>query len=191
MSRLKPTLRLIATGLLLIGSSWYLSQMKPLIKLDTYTLSTTVDATITQLTVRQFNEEGQLSTLLTSPLMEHIPKKNVHLLSAPFIKIMQPNQPSWEISSRKARAVDGGQQITFIKDVVVHQKPGKDSVESTLKTEEVTYFPKEKKATTDRFVTFEQPGNTVESTGMNAYLDEKRVELLHGAKGSYAPNKNG
>jgi lipopolysaccharide export system protein LptC len=60
-----------------------------------------------------------------------------------------------------------------------------------LTTEKVTYYPKEKKATTNLFVTFEQSGNIIESTGMNAYLDEKRVELLHGAKGSYAPTNKG
>ena len=52
----------------------------------------------------------------------------------------------------------------------MHQKPGEKTQESTLKTEEVTYFPKEKKATTILFVTFEQPGNIVQSKGMNAYL---------------------
>ncbi|WP_196211486.1 LPS export ABC transporter periplasmic protein LptC, partial [Legionella pneumophila] len=36
---------------------------------------------------------------------------------------------------------------------------------------------------------FEQPGNIIQSTGMNAYLDEKRVELLHKARGSYDPAK--
>lgn len=75
--------------------------------------------------------------------------------------------------------------------MIVHQKSGSNNQESTFKTEEVTYFPKEKRATTELFVTFEQPGNIVESTGMNAYLDEKRVELLHGAKGSYVPNNKG
>jgi lipopolysaccharide export system protein LptC len=191
MNAAKQTFWLFLTLLLLTSSSWYYSHLKPLVKLDNETLSTTVDTTITQLTVRQFNETGQLANVLTTPLMEHIPKENIQLLQTPRIVIKQNDQPSWEICSRKARSFDGGKQITFLKKVVVHQKPGQNTQESTLRTEEVTYFPKEKRASTDLFVTFEQPGNIVESTGMNAYLDEKRVELLHGAKGSYAPNNKG
>ncbi|MFO3150257.1 LPS export ABC transporter periplasmic protein LptC, partial [Legionella pneumophila serogroup 1] len=105
------------------------------------------------------------------------------------IIIKQDNQPAWEINSLRAKSFDGGKQITFIEQVVVHQNPGESTRESTLKTEEITYYPKEKKATTSLFVTFEQPGNIIQSTGMNAYLDEKRVELLHKARGSYDPAK--
>lgn len=191
MNIIKQSLWVLLTFLLLIGSGWYYSHMKPMIKLDNETLSTTVDTTVTQLSVKQFNETGGLANLLVTPLMEHIPKGNIHLLKTPRIVIGQIDQPAWEIHSLKAKSFEGGQRITFIDKVEVHQNAGKTNQESTLKTEEVTYYPKEKRATTDLFVTFEQPGNLVESTGMNAYLDEKRVELLHGAKGSYAPTNKG
>lgn len=191
MNMAKQTIWVLVAALLLIGSSWYYKQLKPLIRLDNETLSTTIDSTVTKLTVRQFNENGELANLLTTPLMEHIPKDNIHLLQTPHIVIKEKDQPEWEINSRTAKSYQGGERITFINKVVVHQNPDKKTQESTLKTEEVTYFPKEKRATTDLFVTFEQPGNIIESTGMNAYLEEKRVELLHGAKGSYAPTQKG
>ncbi|RUR08968.1 LPS export ABC transporter periplasmic protein LptC [Legionella sp. km772] len=191
MNMAKQTIWLLVAALLLIGSSWYYKQLKPTIRLDNETLSTTIDSTVTKLTVRQFNENGELANLLTTPLMEHIPKDNIHLLQTPHIVIKEKDQPEWEINSRTAKSYQGGERITFINKVVVHQNPDKKTQESTLKTEEVTYFPKEKRATTELFVTFEQPGNIIESTGMNAYLEEKRVELLHGAKGSYAPTEKG
>lgn len=189
MNTAKQTLGLLFTLIILAGSGWYFSGMEKVEQLDNDTLSSTVDTTITKLTVRQFNTDGVLVNLLTTPLMEHIPKENIHLLQNPHIVIKQENQPAWEINSVKAKSFEGGQRITFIEQVVVHQKPGDKTSESTLKTEEVTYFPKEKKATTDLFVTFEQPGNIIQSQGMNAYLDEKRVELLHRARGSYDPAK--
>jgi lipopolysaccharide export system protein LptC len=191
MNIIKQSTWLLLSFFLLLVSGWYYSHMKPIMKLDNETLSTTIDTTVTQLTVKQFNESGGLANLLITPLMEHIPKDNIHLLQTPHIVIEQIDQPAWEIRSLKAKSFEGGQRITFIEKVEVHQKAGKTNQESTLKTEEVTYYPKEKKATTNLFVTFEQPGNLVESTGMNAYLDEKRVELLHGAKGSYAPSNKG
>lgn len=189
MNSLKQTLWLLFTLLILAGSGWYYSNTASVSQLDNETLSSTIDATVTGLTVRQYNIEGTLINLLTTPLMEHIPKGDIHLLKTPHITIKQDNQPAWEINSIKAKSYEGGEKITFIEQVIVHQNPDDKTQESTLKTEEVTYFPKEKRATTDLFVTFEQPGNMIQSTGMNAYLEEKRVELLHQARGSYVPAK--
>lgn len=189
MNIAKQTLWLLFMLIALAGSGWYFSHVKNTISLDKETLETTVDTTMTQLTVKQFNETGVLINKLTTPLMEHIPKDDIHLLTTPQILISQDDKPAWEIHSLKATSFNGGQRITFTQKVIVHQNPGDSAQESTLKTEEVTYYPKEKKATTDLFVTFEQPGNTIQSTGMNAYLDEKRVELLHQARGKYEPAK--
>lgn len=190
---MNTTKQFIWLFLILIGlafSGWYYSHSTTKIRLDQDTLANTVDTTISQVTVRQFNQQGTLANLLTSPLMEHIQKDNVYLLQNPRIVITQEEQPPWEISSKSAKTFDGTKQITFKGNVIVHQKKGKNSQPSTLKTEEVTYFPKEKKASSDVLVTYEQPGNRIQSMGMNAYLDEKRVELLHQARGSYVP-KNG
>ncbi|MFI4962358.1 MAG: LPS export ABC transporter periplasmic protein LptC [Legionellales bacterium] len=179
------------TLLILTSSGWYFTHLKKITLLDKETLTTTIDTTVSKLTVRQFDTKGVLINLLKTPLMQHIPKDDLTLLQTPHIIISQDNKPSWEIRSVKAKSFNGGKTITFINQVVVHQKPDEKNPESTLKTEEVTYYPKEKKATTDLPVTFEQPGNVIQSTGMNAYLDEKRVELLHQARGSYAPSTNG
>jgi len=189
MNSAKQAFWLVLTLIVVVYSGWYFTHANRITRLDSETLSTTIDLTVSDLAVKQFNAEGILINLLTTPLMQHIPKDDIHLLKTPHIVINQLNQPSWEINSIKAKSFHGGDKIIFIKHVVVHQNPGAKTQESTLKTEEVTYFPKEKKATTDLFVTFEQPGNIVQSTGMNAYLNEERVELLHQARGSYAPAK--
>lgn len=177
------------TLFVLTGSGWYYAHMNQGPSLSKINLLNDVETTITNLKVRQFNVDGTLASYLTTPMVEHIPKNNLHLLKNPHILIKQEGQSAWEIDSQRAKSFDNGKQITFIEQVVVHQNPDNKNQESTLRTEEVTYYPKEKKATTSLFVTFEQPGNTIQSTGMNAYLDEKRVELLHQARGSYVPAK--
>ncbi|QMT60744.1 LPS export ABC transporter periplasmic protein LptC [Legionella sp. PC997] len=185
MNATKQLIWLFFTLIILACSGWYYSHSTVKIRLDSETLANSVDTTIVNVTVRQFNPQGTLANVLTSPFMQHIQKGNVYLLQNPHIIVSQEEQPPWDISSLKAKSFEGGKQITFTGNVVVRQKKGTE--ESTLKTEEVTYFPKEKKASSDLLVTYEQPGNIVQSTGMNAYLDEKRVELLHQARGSYAP----
>jgi lipopolysaccharide export system protein LptC len=176
--------------LMLTASSWYyVNRQDKAGLLNEETLSSTVDMTVYQLTVRQFDEQGLLANELSTPFMRHIPKKNVHWFQNPYIQIFQADQSSWEIRSQHAKSLNGGQRIIFTKDVIVHQNSEKKTEQSTFKTEKITYYPKEKKASTDRLVTFEQPGNRIQSTGMNAYLNEKRVELLHQARGTYAPVK--
>lgn len=189
MNSAKQALSLFLVLILMAGSGWYFANFNNISKLDKETLTNTIDTTVYKLTVRQFNSEGKLTNLLTTSLMNHIPKGDVHLFESPHIIVAQEDKPYWDIRSKKAKSFEGGDRITFSQQVVVHQNPGDKMQESTLKTEEVTYFPKLKKATTNLFVTYEQPGNFIQSQGMNAYLDEKRVELLHQARGSYAPAK--
>lgn len=187
MKSFKSFIAILITLIIVIYTGRYFTANEMTLKLDNDTLSTTADSTVSKLTLKQFGVDGALINQLTSPSVKHIPKGNVHLFETPHIVITQDKDPSWEIHSVKAKSVDGGKSITFIQHVVVHQNPGASTQESTLKTEKITYYPNEKKATTNQFVTFEQPGNTIQSMGMNAYLDEKRVELLHKAKGIYDP----
>jgi lipopolysaccharide export system protein LptC len=189
MNAAKQAAWLLMALVLLACSGWYFARAPFSIKLDNQTLSTTPDTTITHLTVQQFDANGQLSHYLKTPLMHHIPLNNTHQLTTPHIIITQPNQPAWEIRAQQATALQGGQQITFNNDVIIQQKKDAHTEASTLKTEEITYFPNTQLATTLKDVTFVQSGNRVQSTGMNAYLAENRVQLLSHTRGTYASNQ--
>lgn len=171
----------------LIYSSWYFASSKPIKKLDEHTLSTTADTIVTNLTIQQFDAQGHLANYLKTPLMHHIPFNNTHWFKTPHIIVVQPEQPAWDIHSQQATSLNGGEQITFNKDVVIHQAKDARNLESTMKTEALTYFPKDKLATTLLDVTYERPGSIVQSKGMKAYLAEKRV-LLSQARSTYVPN---
>jgi lipopolysaccharide export system protein LptC len=176
--------------LILIGlalSAWYFKNSTTIVKLDQKTLSHSPDTVITNLRVRRFDEQGQLTTYLQTPEMEHIPAENTHWLKTPQILVMQPGQPAWHISSRFAKAIHGGEQITFLQKVIVHQNRDAQIQESTMRTEELLYFPKDKLATSNLAVSFEQPGAIVHSKGMKAYLAEKKVHLLSKAHAIYDP----
>ena len=187
MNAAKQAAWLFLALLCITCSSWYFASSPVVIKLDAHTLSTTTDMTINQLTVHQFDTEGRLVNYLKTPLMRHISANNTHWLKTPHIIISQQNQPAWEIHAQQATALHGGQQITFNKNVVVHQDKDEHTQESTLKTEAITYFPKDKRAKTLLDVTYERTGNIVQATGMEAYLAEKRVKLLSQARGTYEP----
>jgi lipopolysaccharide export system protein LptC len=170
-------------------SGWYFASSSSVIKLDDNTLAKTPDSIATGIKVWQFNAKGTLAHVLESPKAKHIPEKNTYFFDFPHIILSQEkDEPTWDIRAEKAIALSKGKQITLIGNVIIHQEKSIKSPESTLKTEELAYFPEKKFATTTRAVIFEQPGSTIHSQGMNAYLEQKRVELLNKARATYEPN---
>ena len=189
MNAAKQAVWLFMTLIALACSGWYFASSTPTVKLDAETLSNIPDMTVNHLSVTRFDINGQLINSLSSPLMHHIPLNDTHWFKDPVIVVAQPNQPPWEIRAGQATSLSGGNEITFKKDVIIHQGQDEGTQESTMKTQALTYFPKNKLATTDLEVTYERPGNTVKSTGMKAYLAEKRVLLLSKARGIYEPKR--
>jgi len=188
MNAAKQAVWLFFILITLAGSGWYFSGSSDKNRLDEKTLATTADTIVKGLTVRQYDTEGKLANLLESPEMHHIPDNNTNLLYSPHIVIAQVNQPAWDIQSQKARSIQGGEQITFLGKVIIHQDKGERVQESTMRTDSLDYFPHKKFAATSLAVIFEQPGSIVQAIGMNAYLDEKRVELLGKARATYVPS---
>ncbi|MDP3561875.1 MAG: LPS export ABC transporter periplasmic protein LptC [Legionellaceae bacterium] len=169
---------------------YYVHSMSPIkIKFSKQALSTMIDATISELVVQQFNTEGKLTHYLKTPLMQHIPENNTHLITTPHIIVSENNQTPWEIDAEEATALYGGKQITFNNHVVVQQKKENPMEATMLTTEQITYFPKDKLATTLKEVTLKQANNKMQSTGMTAYLAESRVQFLSNTRGHYEPHK--
>ena len=170
-------------------SLWYYANIKRpvFVPLDDKTLSTTIDTIVTELHVRKFDTNGNISHSLHTTLMQHIPDNNKHILQSPHIVVKEDNQAPWDINAEEGTAINGGQQITFNKNVIIHQKQHKQTAATTLKTEEIVYFPKDKLATTLKEVTLSQSHNKMQSKGMNVYLSENRVQFLSNARGHYEP----
>lgn len=189
MNTLRQSLFILSLLAVLIYSGWHFSNKTQKFQLDNETLSSIPDYMVSNLQVKQFDKQGALANQLTAPYMEHIPKGDINLLQNPHVIVAQKDESTWDIRSLKAKAFNGGEKITFMEDVIIHQSEVEKGSESTMKTQEITYFPKEKRASTNLLVSFERPGNFIQSKGMNAFLDEKRIELLHQARGSYVPAK--
>ena len=180
---------LLGLLLSLVGLGWYLAKPQIIPRLDEETLSKTSDITIQNLIVQQFDVQGQRIHFIETPLLQHKPLNNTHFLQTPHVIVKQRNQPVWEINAKEATALNGGQQITFNKQVIIHQRNDSKTPETTLKTEELTYFPQNQFATTEKHIIVTQAENIIQSIGMQAYLAENRVKLLNNARGTYATNR--
>lgn len=65
----KQTAGVTLAFLMLLCTGWYYNHLSPMPLLDKETLSNTIDTTISQLTVKQFDTTGELVNQLTTPLM--------------------------------------------------------------------------------------------------------------------------
>jgi len=169
----------------LSSSAWFFASSSPVAKLDKETLQTTPDIIITDLTVRQFNAQGHLANQLHTPRLHHIPKDDSHWLETPHIKVSKANQPLWDIQANKAHVLYGGEQITFLNHVKIHQPSSPDNPETTLTTEELSYFPKLQIATTLKEIVFERPGSLVKAKGVRADFAKGTVQLLDNVRLTY------
>lgn len=186
MNAAKQAIWLFIALLTLACSSLYFARSKPIKRLHESVLSTTADTVISDLVVKRFDETGKLVNYMQTPDLQHVPANNTHLIKSPHLILSQNDEPPWEIRASHAKSINNGEQITFIKEVVIHQGKNKKGQESTIKTEILDYFSKTKIASTDAPVRFEQPGSVVLSNGMKAYFEDKRVELSH-ARATFEP----
>src|SRR4051812_7904196 len=140
MNALKQALWLFTALLALAGSAFYFASSKPVVQQSESYLSTTPDMIISQLIMRSFDQQGGLINQLHSSEVQHVEKGNIHLLTSPHLILNSVNQAPWEISSKQAKALGGGKQITFIHQVIAHQATNKTGQESTMRTEKLDYF---------------------------------------------------
>lgn len=171
-------------------SGLYFARSAQPLRLNAKDLSKATDTVITDVSLKRFDESGKLVNVLKTPEIRHIPENDQHLFESPYIQVAEANQPVWEIRSKRGRAVNKGEEITFIEQVVIHQAQGEHNQESTMRTEELHYFPKQKIASTELAVSFEQPGSILHSQGMKAWLADKHIQLLSNARATYEPKRH-
>lgn len=189
MSKFKSTPLIILFFALISWSSWYFLGFVKNTKVSfTKEIQSLTNATITNLSVKEFDDNGKLINFLESPLICRMPKKNSHYLTSPHIIISEDNKSPWEITSGNAIALNGGKEVIFNQDVVILQKKQLDTDSISLYTEQISYFPESKVAMTKKNIKLQQANNVILSTGMKAFLAENRVQLLSNAHGHYEQN---
>ncbi|MGV3740419.1 MAG: LPS export ABC transporter periplasmic protein LptC [Gammaproteobacteria bacterium] len=143
--------------------------------LDQNTLEQTANVIIYDLKYRQYNANGTVLHFLETPKMRHIPKNNKHILTTPHLIVTEPDKEPWEMHAELGTAVNKTEMILLDRHVLINQH--KNNEEMVLKTEHLTYFPEEKRATTHEEVTMIQGGTHIRSTGLVANLADNQIHL--------------
>lgn len=173
----------------LMSLCWHLLRTAPLVSFNEKDLFAQMDMMVKDLRVQRFGPNGSLVHSLEVPLLRHSPSTQTYLFSSPFLQFYASNQPPWEIKAQEAEAKNEMKEIFFRHNVLIHQAASlkKNTEESSLKMETLSYYPDKHLALSEDAIHFEQPGRLVLSKGMRAYLAEKKIQLLSHMQAIYFP----
>lgn len=135
------------------------------------------------------NEAGDCNFKMSSVKVLHYQYKDSALITKPHIIVFN-NAHQWVINSDIGKSVNRAETFYLENNVRVKQLASKNNPETLLMTEALTVFPKKNLATSDRFVTIEQPGLKINAIGLRGNLDTGSIELLSNTRGKYDPKKS-
>ncbi len=156
----------------------------------------TPGAVMTQATIRQYNDQGQLQYVLQVERAEQFfrfNKENKPLntsrgytdLSAPKLTLHNSDDVApWHISAEHGRTDNNGNRITLWGDVVAHQALA-DGGQYRLNTQRLVVNPAQQTATSDQPVTLLSPEGTGNAVGMSLDLLAQTVTLESQVKAIY------
>lgn len=134
--------------------------------------------------IRQLNEQGQPVYDLASNRATHEVGKDTTELDEPRLSYYREGEQSpWELRARHGEVSANGEQVELSQNVIIEQQLGGRTTRR-LSTPELSIFPKRDYAETDRSVRIEAGGVTT-ATGMKAYFNDGRIELLSNVRGEH------
>lgn len=105
----------------------------------------------------------------------------------------KPNKSVWHVSSKQGHAIQptlAKIEAITLEDTVVLERPKTQETEAIkIETHSLSYNPEKEYAKTDEHVTLTKPDLTITGVGLNAYLEDSWVELLHNVKTVFVPKK--
>lgn len=145
-----------------------------------------VDFFIRDAFITTFDEQGQMAHIITAPLLQHYPAKEITQLESP-VATLPGETGDTQISSDQGVMQDDESEIELAGNVRVIDNSASEAP-WVLTTSILTFLPPENYAETDAPVTIAQGINKTDAIGMQAWFDEHRVDLLSDVRGYYVTN---
>ena len=134
--------------------------------------------------IRQLNEQGQPVYDLVSERAAHQVDSDVTELDEPRLQYYREGeQQPWHMRARYGEVSANGEQVALSQNVIIEQ-PLDGQATRRLLTPALDVYPRRDYAETDRSVKIEAGGVTT-ATGMKAYFNDGRIELLSNVRGEH------
>jgi len=143
---------------------------------------------------QEFDADGKLIYKMSTPAAQHFqtdpnaPGPNDYtLIAQPKLFFYSEKDASpWRLSATEGRSDANGSKVTLTNNVRVEQRE-QNRLSFLLTTSLLTIHTVEQFAETDKAVKMRAPQGEIETIGMQAWLNEDRIELLSKVRGTYAP----
>jgi lipopolysaccharide export system protein LptC len=132
----------------------------------------------------QFLPDGKLQYEMTADKVEHLKATDVALLTTPDLYMYRGTLYPWHIQSKQGEVSPGGTQVELIDSVRVARTDDKQRT-TIITSSRMTVFPQKQYAQTEQAVRIDGAGGVTTGTGMKAYLNDGRMDLLSNVRGQY------
>lgn len=146
---------------------------------------------------RDIDQEGHLKNQLTSAQLTHFPQEDSAQFKLPQFVLhggegKQKNDSfsskmPWVITAKRAETLKGNKVIKLYGNVSIDKAGDAKDPEKHLRTEELTFYPKENRLETQHPVVLWQPDATIHATGLIADLNKDVVHFLSHTQIIYKP----
>ena len=131
-------------------------------------------------------KDGKPRYELHASYMSHFSYDNHNEFISPEFIYHRSDESQWVMSAERGTTIDGSKKIMLQGDVIMfrRQLSAGDSA-FKINTGELLVRPDDSYAETDQLITITSGEHSLQSTGMKAYFNDGRVELLSRVRGKY------
>ncbi|MET0329337.1 MAG: LPS export ABC transporter periplasmic protein LptC [Luteimonas sp.] len=131
---------------------------------------------------------GKEAFSLQAPELQQTPGARTLELVTPLFHIPEKEgKGRWEVRSQTGWVSENNEEVR-LRGAVTADSPEGSPRPTRMRTESLNIFPQRNQATSEAVVDVEQPGSTMQGTGLRADLDSGRIELLSKVKFRNEPN---
>ncbi len=187
MSRLTFIMGLSVATLLIALALQYQQQSAPKEQGSQRENKNESDFYITSTTTNQYDKLGNLHYQFKAHKLEHFPKGDYTLVSAPDMTLYHRDGTPWRINSLMGKITADHKLIKLWDNVELLRETPREPL--LMETQALTINPDQEIASTDRDVVITSKSGQVDATGMKVYIDENRMELLSNVRVRHEPIK--
>ncbi len=144
--------------------------------------SVIVDSKITQA-----NVQGQVtSEIMAEKITQYADPEKTELANAHLFMYGEAEQP-WQIMANHVLLTANNERADLTGNVKLYRAATADQEETTVMSEQFTWWPQQQFGETDKFITLLQPGLTVTSVGAAVDAAQGEIDLLAEVEVVYEP----
>jgi len=145
------------------------------------------DVTMEEFEVTTMGEDGSPLRRLSAAYMAHFNDTGTKELKHPHLVVYQEQAEPWHVASERGWVSADNDVLMLLGKVDIWRDGPDGKREIHIETHDLRVLPREEYAETELPVSISTPESLTHATGMRAYLDESRVQLLSKVKTTIEP----